>query len=497
MKQLLSLLFLVLTFQNLSFGTGKAFVFSDKMVQAYYHILALRFDKGLALLEQEMKVDPESPALAFVSDYHFFLKSFINEDVKAFESEMEDFNRRLAAIKKGDAKSPYYLYCQAELLVHQAALRFKFRDFVRGANNVREAYALLQRNIKLFPDFQPHYKSMGMLEVLVGTVPPRYTWVTDLLGMKGNIPGGMARINDFRKSAYLNPETEMLKEEALFLYAFLQLHIVKEKEAAWKDVDLHTRDYKNNLLHCYVRASIGLQVKKTDEVIKTLNNRPRSKDYARFLFLDYMLGTAYLHKLDTQAVVHLKTFVSLFKGENYIKDAYLKLAWSYLSRQDVEKYKIYLGLAERMGKDQVDEDKQALKEARSGVVPDVNLLKARLLSDGGYFVKALEILQPLQNASWSIKKNEVEYVYRQGRIYDEMGDEAQALRFYLRTIDLAQKEPWYFAANSALHTGLIYERRGEKSLATQYYRQALSMPNEEYKNSIDQKAKAGIERCRS
>ena len=337
---------------------------------------------------------------------------------------------------------------------------------------------------------------MGMLEVLVGTVPPRYTWITDLLGMKGDIPGGMARINEFRKSPYLNPETEMLKEEALFLYAFLQLHIVKEKEAAWRDVDLNTRDYKNNLLHCYVRASIGLQVKKTDEVITTLVNRPRSKDYARFLFLDYMLGTAYLHKLDTQAATHLKTFVSLFKGENYIKDAYLKLAWNYLCIGDAEKYKIYLGLAERVGKDQVDEDKQALKEAKSGVVPDVSLLKARLLSDGGYFNNALAVLQPLQNSVWTIKKNEVEYVYRYGRIYDEMGDEAQALRFYLLNIDLAAKEPWYFAANAALHTGLIYERRGEKSLATQYYRQAMAMPNEEYKNSIDQKAKAGIERCK-
>jgi len=283
MKRFVLLLFTF--FPILAHAEGQAYVFTPNIVEAYHHIMALRFDKGLALLESEKKLNPSSPALAFVSDYHYFLKSFINEDVKKFEEEISEFNKRLDLLKKGDKSSPYYDYCQAELLVHQAALRFKFRDYVRGANNVRDAYKLIETNIKKFPNFKPHYKSMGMLEVLVGTVPPKFSWVTDLLGMQGDINAGMKKIDDFRQAPFINPETEMLKEEALFMYSFLQLHIVKEKEEAWKDIEAATRDYKTNLLHCYARASVGLHCKKTDEVIYTLNNRPRGKEYARFHFL--------------------------------------------------------------------------------------------------------------------------------------------------------------------------------------------------------------------
>lgn len=489
-------LFFLLCLVSPLFGkaAGNAFVFTPELVEAYHHILALRFEKGLALLETERKKNPSSPALAFVSDYHFFLKSFINEDVKTFESEIAAFEARLAILKKGDNASPYYHYCQAELLVHQAALRFKFRDYVMGANNVRDAYNLLEKNIKLYPNFKPHYKSMGMLQVLVGTVPPKFSWVTNMLGMEGNIEEGMQKINSFRKAPYLNPETEMLKEEALFLYSFLQLHIVKEKEESWKEIELATRDYKTNLLHCYARASVGMHCKKTDEVISTLKNRPKGAEYARFYFLDYMLGTAYLHKQDTNAAIYLKIFVTFFKGENYIKDAYRKLAWNYLCAGDENKYVIYMDQVKRKGKDQVDEDKDAYKEATTGERPEPRILKSRLLFDGGYYSQALAILLPLANEKWKRTRDQVEYVYRLARVYHETKEEGKAILNYTKTIELGKTQTWYYAANSSLQLGYIYEKRGQFTLARYYFKLAMDFPNDEYKTSIDQKAKAGLER---
>ncbi|HCS21637.1 MAG TPA: hypothetical protein DIW47_13950 [Bacteroidetes bacterium] len=492
MKRLVFLICFLLP--QLGTAAGNAFVFTAPLVEAYHHILALRFDKGLALLESERKKNPSSPALAFISDYHFFLKSFINEDVKSFESEIDDFDSRLAILEKGDKNSPYYFYCQAELLVHQAALRFKFRDYVRGANNVRDAYNLLEKNIRLYPAFKPHYKSMGMLEVLVGTVPPKYSWVTSMLGMEGDIEAGMQKINSFRKAPYQNPETEMLKEEALFLYSFLQLHIVKEKEESWKEIEAATRDYRTNLLHCYARASVGMHCKKTDEVITTLKNRPRGEEYARFYFLDYMLGTAYLHKQDSNAATYLNIFVSLFKGENYIKDAYRKLAWHYLCAGDETKYSIYMNLAGRKGKDQVDEDKDALKEANGDERPEPRILKARLLFDGGYYSQALAILLPLSNEKWSRPKDHAEYVYRLARVYHESRDETKAISNYQKTIELGKAQTWYFAANSSLQLGYIYEKRRQYTMAAYYFKQAMNFPNDEYKTSIDHKAKTGLQR---
>ncbi|MBI1221924.1 MAG: tetratricopeptide repeat protein [Bacteroidetes bacterium] len=494
MRQLLLSFFLLAT--TLLHANKEAFVFTPKIVEAYHEIMALRLEKGNDLLKEEAKKNAKSPALAFVSEYYYFLKSFINEDVQEFDKEIEAFNKRLSIIRQGDQESPYYLYCQAELLLHQAAMRFKFRDYLRGANNVRDAYKLLEKNIQLYPKFSPQYKSMGMLQVLVGTVPDNYLWITDLLGMKGNIHDGMKKIESFRNAPFVNPETEMLKEEALFMYAFLQLHIVKEKEEAWQVVEASTRNYSNNLLQCYVRAAIGLQCKKTDEVIRTLNQRPKDKEYARFYFLEYMLGKAYLFKQDSSAQIHFKTFVSFFKGKNYIKDAYRKLGWSYLCMGDEDKYHIYMGLVERYGQADIDEDKQALLEAEKKDIPQPEILRGRMYFDGGYYKEALNILKSLENRKWDREQDAIEYPYRLARVYDESNQTDLAISYYKKTIAIGANAIWYFAANSSLHLGLIYEKEGKYDLAKQYFNKAMNFPNQEYTFGINQQAKSGLERLK-
>jgi tetratricopeptide (TPR) repeat protein len=64
----------------------------------------------------------------------------------------------------------------------------------------------------------------------------------------------------------------------------------------------------------------------------------------------------------------------------------------------------------------------------------------------------------------------------------------------LQTIKNGSESEYYYAANSALQLGLIYEKRKDYKKARIYYEKARSMENEEYKNSIDQKAKAGLSR---
>ncbi|MCA6452694.1 MAG: hypothetical protein IM582_05885, partial [Chitinophagaceae bacterium] len=49
---------------------------------------------------------------------------------------------------------------------------------------------------------------------------------------------------------------------------------------------------------------------------------------------------------------------------------------------------------------------------------------------------------------------------------------------------------------AALQIGQIYEKRGQKALAISYYQKCLDMDDHEYKDSLDQKAKSGIARCK-
>ncbi len=472
----------------------KAFQFDAELIQAYHDILALRISAGEASLEKMQAARPNDPAIAFVSDYAFFLRSFINEDNKAFHAEVKLFNQRLKIAEESDKNSPFHLYAQAEMLVHQAALRFKFRDYVDGVSNIRSAFKKLEENIAKYPKFQPNYKTMGMLEVLVGTVPEKYSWMVSAIGLHGDIKPGMAKMEGFMTGKYPEPEIEMLKKEGLFIYSFLQLHVVKEQEEAWKKVELATRDYPQNLLNCYIRASIGMRCKKTEEVIKTLTHRPRGKEYLKFYFLEYMLGNALLAKLDTKAAIHYKIFVTYFKGENYIKDAYLKLAWCSLLDGHANDYALYLSLVRTKGKSSFEEDKQAMHWAERKDKINLYLLKGRLLFDGGYLKEALAQLEKAKQGA-SGEQEELELIYRTARVYHELKDFSNALKHYEETIRLGELKPWYFAANSALHAGMIYEEQKNCSKAKAYFEKVLKMPNEEYRQGIQAKAKAGLKRC--
>jgi tetratricopeptide (TPR) repeat protein len=92
--------------------------------------------------------------------------------------------------------------------------------------------------------------------------------------------------------------------------------------------------------------------------------------------------------------------------------------------------------------------------------------------------------------------DKLEYVYRIGRIYEDLGKETEALSFYKQTIQLGANQTAYFAARAALQAGQILEKRGQKQEAIAFYEQCLAMEEHSYKNSLDQRAKAGIARCK-
>lgn len=77
-----------------------------------------------------------------------------------------------------------------------------------------------------------------------------------------------------------------------------------------------------------------------------------------------MLGVAKLHRLDADAADYLEIYIKNFKGRNYIKEAYQKLAWSYLANGNLTGYTLNMANVLKYGKDQLDEDKTAQKEAK-------------------------------------------------------------------------------------------------------------------------------------
>ena len=123
-------------------------------------------------------------------------------------------------------------------------------------------------------------------------------------------------------------------------------------------------------------------------------------------------------------------------------------------------------------------------------------MQARLLNDGGYFRDALKLLHGKSVSDFHAVEDQLELAYRVGRLYDDMGADTAAIPFYKEAIRLGEQRKEYFAARAALQLGMLYEGKGDKASAISWFERCMNMPDHDYKNSLDQRAKAGVARCK-
>jgi tetratricopeptide (TPR) repeat protein len=242
-------------------------------------------------------------------------------------------------------------------------------------------------------------------------------------------------------------------------------------------------------------VSLLVKLRNNNDAINILVNRSYSDNTTPFAYLDYLTGECKLNRLDMDASNWFHNYHKNSPTENYIKTAWQKLAWNALLRGDSIAYNYYISNAVNKGNQKSESDKQAYREAVNNTIPDINLLKARLLFDGGYYPQAAAILENInpENQYHEFSK-QMEHYYRLGRISQESGDFEKAEKNYLIVIRHGRHLPQFYAANSALQLGFMYEKRGQTSRAIQYYKECLNINPEEYKTGIHQKAKAGINR---
>ncbi|MEL6866689.1 MAG: tetratricopeptide repeat protein [Bacteroidota bacterium] len=471
------------------------FAYSPAAQSAYLDVLALRFDQAQQKIDQLHQREPDNLVVYHIENYIDLFRILINEEEEEFERLVIRKDRRLAAVKKGDSDSPYYAYIQAEIKLQWALARLKFDQYFTAFGEVRSAYKLLTKNQKRFPDFLPNKKSLGILHAMIGTVPDNYRWGLKLLGgMEGSIEQGRKGVEEVLH--YAQREAFLFEEETAVLYAMLLLHLKNQGEEAWLMIQSAELNPLESPLACFVLANVAMHTGRNDEAIRLLEQRPTAKDQHPFYYLDYMLGLAKLYRLDEDARPHFEHYLQQFNGRNYIKEAHQKIAWYELLQGNTLAYEEWIKACLKEGCSSVGGDKQALNEARNGRSPHPELLRARLLFDGGYYQRAYDLLSKLSVDQFRSKRLQIEYYYRLGRVCHYLPQHKLALEYYTKTIQLGRYHKAYFACNAALKMGLLLEQKGRIKQAQQYYESCLAMRPEEYASGLHQQAKAGLNRLR-
>ncbi len=487
MKKLLSLLLLLSVF-----SMHGQYAYTDRCELAHERITALRFDEARELIAQEYAENPGNLVPVMLENYIDFLTILVAEDEAVFDSLSEYRTERLDLLSDGDPNSPWYRSLLAKVNLQWAFARIKFGSYITAGLEVRKAFRLLEENAREYPDFLPDKVGLGILHALIGTIPDNYQWVAGLFSMRGSVEEGRRELMEVLLLAD-SLDYSYLKGEALFFRSFIDLNLRADREKALELLPYYDEAYQQNLLLTFSYARILMQNAMNDRAIEVLLHRPGGGDYYPFYYLDFLLGQCKLNRLDKDADEYFYRFTTNFKGDSYIKSAYERLAWACLLDDDTTGFRRNMQKVLVYGDDFTDGDKIALRDAESGYIPDISLLRARLLFDGGYYHAADSVLGHAEQ-QWSSPRERIEYPYRRGRVYHAMGLHAKAVEWYDKAISLGSEEPWYYAANAALKAGMISEMGGNYTEAESYYRKCLRMKNKEYKTSIAQKAKAGLNR---
>ncbi|MES2374546.1 MAG: tetratricopeptide repeat protein [Bacteroidota bacterium] len=473
----------------------KVYEFNSTCQQAYQEITKLKIASGLALVEKARQQNPDNLIPELLESYADFYVLFLNEDPKEYQVRYPKFSERINLLETGPKSSPFYLYCLSMVRVHKAASAIKFGKMWDAGWDFRRAYQLIKDNKKQFPTFSPNDLVYGSLQAVVGTIPKGYKWIASLFGMKGSLTEGMKTVRGFINSN--DPWAKVFFNEAAFMYPYLMFYIENKKDEALAFVQQRKLDIINNHLHTYMAANLGINNKQSEYAKNVILNRNRSDEYLRTTVWDFELGFTKLYHLEiAEAERYLESFLNNFKGKFYVKDAYQKLSWCYYLQGNQAKADEARKNILARGSTDSDADKQALKDAKSGKWPNTLLLKARLLSDGGYNSDAAALLQGKTEDDFTKEEEKLEFAYRVARIYEDLERSDDAIRNYLIAIRLGENRKEYFAARAALQIGQIYEKRGQKALAVAYYQKCIDMEDHEYKNSLDQRAKSGIARCK-
>jgi predicted Zn-dependent protease len=467
---------------------------NDRAQQIYEAITSLKIPEARKAILIEKKLNPSNLALPMLESYADFYELFLNEDESLYKKYYPQFEKRIQVFESGPKNTPYYLYALALAHLHKSLAAIRFDKNWEAALDFRKAYLLFRDNRKAYPKFTPNDVYYGILTTVIGTIPKGYQWMASILGLSGKISEGNAMV-----LKYINSNDEYSKRcrnEALLVYPYLLMNFEGNQKKAFDFISNTPYDFKKNQMHAYMATNLYLNHQQSAKALTIVEQMESSDSYLPLAFWNLELGYAYLNELKLdKAQKALTEFIQNFKGKFYIKDAYERLSWIAYMNGDLKKAQSYRASILTVGNEITDADKQAQQNAQKGTWPHPLLLKARLLSDGGYQTQALALLAGKTTNDFSTESDKTEFAYRLGRIYDLMDQDENALRFYKSAIEKGAHLTDYFAARAALQMGNIYENKAAYSKAIEYYTICIELKNHAFKNSLDQKAKSGIQRC--
>lgn len=455
------------------------------------HLLDLEFETAQERL-------PLLSSLPEVAYYNFSIRIYqylATQDKQYFQSMRSVWRYTENAINElpeNDRRRALFL---AEIHCKRAAAEFIKGNYFSAVQYARSGrnYAIEQQ--QRFPQDQAIYKVLGVFNAMFGAVPSRYLWITEMLGYEGNVRQGLKQLTTAAQI-----EQSYLRIEAVLFASYIEKIMLNQSKQSLQRLLRARKQHSPNAVLDYFCALAYMQNKQTEKALPFLQNQLASTKSGRthMPYWDYQMGKAYYNRGNyRQAYPYFKRFLEEYQGTLFLTDAHFRLGMAYTLDGQYASGKAYFSrLAEResSGFDQ-DEYAAHLAQIFAGRAPtatEQSLFQARHYYDGGYFAKAEQRLQSLNQQEGLSGDDKTELYYRLGRLYHDQQQISKAVEHYQASIEqIAQEEVW-LQAYARYYLGEIAREQNRPQEARKQYEAALEYDDYWYQSGLENRCKTRL-----
>lgn len=482
------IILIVLIFFTINQKVSAVYEVTENCRNAWMLLMDLEIEDAKDLLAEEIKINPDNYYAYYLDQTCDAFDLLINSGDDAYEAFMENYEKKRIIMDDKDKDSPYYLSCDAEMDLQVGIFRIINGYRFSGLRKAFSAYKNTYRNLQKYPEFKPSLKLDGFFNIAVSNLPPFVKWAVSTFGVSSDADYGFEVL---RNNYKLQKHIEGLNAEAA-LYIILSAKLNKTPEIVYEFVNSLDSNISKTFLHTYFRANIAFRTGKNEEAFNSLNQIDIKTKPKGDIIYSYLMAKILLHKLDFNAGYYFDRYLSYFHKQEYLKEMNYKLGLHYLLNNDKQKFDKHKEITLEEGNDINERDREVLYDAKLDYIPDIELLKAHLLLDGGYFKRYCAAIKTYEAKNRTFLAYRLEYHFLEGKYNEASNNNKFAIEHFKKVIELGSDEDYYFASESALHLGSIYEKLKQNANARKYYDKSLDLYENDYYEYIEDKANKAL-----
>jgi hypothetical protein len=466
--------------------------YSEELVYAYQKVLDLDFRNGIPTLSKNRYESSDDKVFRiYILNLQNTLDLLLVHDPEKYKylNRIEKpYDQILGELNNND---PFVNYLKIEIKVHRGLLRIKYGDRLSGAFNLIQAFRNIRTFEKKYPGHIYTLKISGLLNIILSLFPDQYDWVLSMFQIDPDFTKGMNYLKELSetKSIYMR--------EGLLLYTLAESFYGSNSGDVVLQLKSKQYLFDKSLLFNYLIGLFSIKNRNNKEALEYFENcLSFGRTYLQIPSINYYRAESYLKELNYNKSSYLyNLYLKKPDATLFIKDANYKLYnLSFLFSlpdDDHENYRLKV-LSE--GNLETGADRYALNRITNNYIPDSTLFISRLLFDGGYFEKSIEIMEKGDSSNYRKTEDRCEFYYRFARNYQSLSAYDEAIDFFNKVLEISGAEGFYFWGNASLNLGHIYSKKGSYVKAREYYKLALKYKGDSYQNSIKTEAKAGLKK---